>query len=104
MSTANVFSRRGIRYLTLLRRSRQKAVLAMGGCFLTIICLLLTANTLKHTHSQEQLPQGFDLLGTLLGASAFITVVGGGVSAWLAFDTATEYKRVKQQYARKKLE
>lgn len=68
---------------------------------LTIICLLLTANTLKRTHSQEQLPQGFDLLGALLGASAFTTVIGGGVSAWLVCDTATEYKRVKHKLSSK---
>lgn len=84
------------RYLVLLRRSRKKAIIALAGCFLTVICLLLTATALRRTYGRNQLPQGFDLLGTLLGASAFITIVGGGVSAWLVIDTATEYKRIKR--------
>ncbi|HEY9735269.1 MAG TPA: hypothetical protein V6D06_03270 [Trichocoleus sp.] len=104
MSPLRTPSQADTRYLALLERSRKKAITALGGCFLTVLCLLLVANSLQRTYNREPLSRGYDVIGLLLGASGFVTVLGGGLSTWLAIDTTTEYRRIKREQAQERLE
>lgn len=85
-----------VKYLAFLRRSRRKAVIAMGGSLLAALCLILLVYFSERTPLKEQFEDDtrIDLVGVLLASSAFVTLVGGGLSAWLAMDTAAEYRRL----------
>lgn len=83
-------------YLFFLKRSRVKIIISMFGCFLTAICLILILFTSKRIYGKEQLQPStnFNLIGVLLASSAFVTLIGAGISTWLAIDIAEEYKKL----------
>jgi len=85
-----------VKYLSFLRRSRRKAVIALGGSLLAALCLMFLVFLSERTPIKEQFEDDtrVDLVGVLLAASAFVTLIGSGLSAWLALDTAAEYRRL----------
>ena len=65
---------------------------------MAVFCLLLTASMINRIYGRERLPKGFDLVGTLLGFSAFSTVIGSGFSVWLVMDISAEYRQLHDKH------
>ncbi|XHX76367.1 MAG: hypothetical protein RBJ76_18220 [Stenomitos frigidus ULC029] len=87
------------RRLQRLNRTRQMAIVAMFGCFMAVFCLLLTVTAIKRTYSKQPPANRFDLIGVLLGTSAFTTVIGSGLSVWLVMDISAEHRALNEKHS-----
>lgn len=87
-----------VEYLAFLKRSRRIAVISMFGCLLTAVCLILLVYLSKRTYGKEQFENNtrINVVGVLLSASAFVTLIGDRrrfVNV-ACHDTAVEHKRL----------